>query len=306
MVSLRRVIFGLLAASVAFAAGVALGNGPLQGRSDRATLSADNIRLGQRLRELRAAGTYDDAFVTATSTGLVKGRLGNRVVTLVVLPGVPASTVSGVRADLAAAGARVATTLTVLPALIDSAKKVYVASVADNTMRGAPDLRSRASGDPYDAMGALVGRAYATTAKSGSVFDKESVDIDAQLTGANLVRRTGSPVRRGSLVLVLDAGRHGRSAALRASRAIEGSLLSAVADRCSRLVVASTPGGDGRGGLLSAIRSQSALGSVATVNIIGTRAGRTAAILVLAATTGRTGGRYGVVSGKAVLPAALH
>jgi hypothetical protein len=40
--------------------------------------------------------------------------------------------------------------------------------------------------------------------------------------------------------------------------------------------------------------------------VIGTRAGRTAAVLVLAASGGRTGGRYGVVSGKAVLPAALH
>lgn len=306
MVSLRRVIFGLLAASVAFAAGVALGNGPLQGRSDRATLSADNTRLGQRLRELRAAGTYDDAFVTATATGLVKGRLANRVVTLVALPGVPASTVSGVTADLATAGARLATTLTVLPALVDSAKKVYVASVAGNTMRGAPDLAARAYVDPYDAMGALISRAYVAKSRGGSVFDKESVDIDAQLTGANLVRRTGTAARRGDLVLVLDAGRYGRSAALRASRVIEGSLLSALANGCSRIVVASTSGGDSRGGLLRAIRSQSALRSVSTVNVIGTQAGRTAAILVLAASGGRTGGRYGVVSGKAVLPAALH
>jgi len=34
--------------------------------ADLATLSADNIRLGQRLRELRAAGNYDEAVVTAT------------------------------------------------------------------------------------------------------------------------------------------------------------------------------------------------------------------------------------------------
>jgi hypothetical protein len=162
MMTLRRAIFALLTASVAFAAGVALGNGPLQGRSGQATLSADNVRLGQRLQEMRAAGTYDDAFVTATSAGLMKGRLANRVVTLVVLPGVPASTVSGVRADLGTAGARIATTLTVRPALIDSAKKVYVASVAQNTMRGAPDLTARTLGDPYDATGALVSRAYVT------------------------------------------------------------------------------------------------------------------------------------------------
>lgn len=306
MMPLRRAIFALLAASVAFAAGVALGNGPLQGRSGGATLSADNVRLGQRLRELRAAGTYDDAFVTATSAGLMKGRLANRVVTLVVLPGVPPSTVSGVRADLGTAGARVATTLTVRPALIDSAKKVYVASVAQNTLRGAHDLASRTFGDPYDAMGALVSRAYLTTVRAGSVFDKESVDIDAQLTGADLVRRTVNPTRRGSLVLVLDPGRHGRSAAMRASRVIEGSLLGALANGSNRLVVASTTGGDGRGGLLSMVRSQSALASVATVNVIGTQAGRTAAVLVLAASGGRAGGRYGVVSGKAVLPAALH
>jgi hypothetical protein len=138
------------------------------------------------------------------------------------------------------------------------------------------------------------------------VFDKESVDIDAQLTGADLVRRTVNPTRRGSLVLVLDPGRHGRSAALRASRVIEASLLGALTNGSDRLVVASTTGGDSRGGLLTTVRSHSALKSVATLNVIGTRAGRTAAVLVLATSGGRTGGRYGVVSGNAVLPAALH
>jgi hypothetical protein len=307
MVTVRRAIFALVAACVAFAAGVALGSGPLQGRSDRATLSADNVRLARELRDLRAAGTYDDAFVTATSSRLIKGRLANRVITLVVLPGVPAPTVRAMSTDLTSAGARLAATLAVRPMLVDSAKKVYVASVAANTMRGVTDLSAPTHGDPYHAVGALIARAYVARSAKGSAFDRESVAIDAQLTGADLVRTGGTPARRGNLVVVLDRGTHGRSPALRASRVIEESLITALAAESDRLVVVSSSGGDQPGGLLSAVRSQQTPGSVVTVNVLGTQAGRTTTVLVLASGGGRRSvGRFGVVGGRAVLPSGLR
>jgi hypothetical protein len=305
MITLRRAIFALVAACVAFAAGIALGAGPLQGRSDRASLSADNVRLARELSDLRAAGTYDDAFVTATSARLIRGRLTNRVITLVVLPGVPTATVSAMSADLTSAGARVAMTLAVRPTLVDAAKKVYVASVAHNAMRGVTDLSSPAHGDPYEAVGALVARAYVARAARGSAFDHESVAIDAQLSGADLVRTAGTPARRGNLVVVLDPGRHGGSAALRATRVIEESLLTALAAGSDRLVLVSSSGGDRPGGLLTAVRSRPALRAVATVNVLRTQAGRTTTVLVLASAVGRRGGQYGVVDGRAVLPAGL-
>jgi hypothetical protein len=307
MIPLRRGIFALVVACVAFAAGVALGNGPLQGRSDRASMSADNVRLARELSDLRAAGTYDDAFVSAISSRLIMGRLANRVVTLVVLPRTPTTTVAAMSTDLTAAGARIAVTLDVRPRLVDSAKKVYVASVADNARRGATDLRSTTRGDAYDAMGALIARAYVARSAHGSAFDQESVGIDAQLTGADLVRTTGTPARRGNLVVVLDPGRHGSSAALRASRVIEESLLTALATGSDRLVVATSSGGDRPGGLLTAVRSRAALRAVATVNVAATQAGRTTTVLALASGgAGRRGADFGVVGGRAVLPAGLR
>jgi Copper transport outer membrane protein, MctB len=304
----RRTVFSILATAVALAVGIALGNGPLQGRSDRGSLVSDNVSLQRRLADANGAAEYDRSLLTASTAGLIKGRLTDKVVTLVVLPGVRSTTITRTRADLEAAGAQIATTVTIGRGLVEAERKVYVESVATNTFKGVHDLEPGSTADPYQRIGSLLARAYVAKASTGSAFDKESVDIDAQLQGAKLVKTSEDPARRGNFVLVLDTGQHGGAKALEATRVIERAVLAALVEGSDGLVVAAGSGADSTGGLLQSVDADTdtALGTISTVNVLDAAGGRVTTVLALAAVAaGDTGRRYGIVRGKPALPPGL-
>jgi hypothetical protein len=303
---LRRTVFSVLAACVALAAGIALGSGPLQGHSDRASLASDNRSLQRRLADAQRAAGYDQTLLAASTAGTIKGRLKGLVVGVFALPNISPATVTRTTADLQLAGAQVTTLVTMRPALVDAQQKVYVGSVATNTFRGVHDLVPVSSADSYERIGALIARAYVAKTADSSSFDKESIDIDAQLQGANLVKTSDDPARRGNVVLVLDSGGHGASKSIKATRIIERSLLGALLEGSDGLVVASHGGADLSGGLLQAIAADDALSDASTVNVLGSAAGRVTTVLAIAAVgAAHTGGRYGIVQGRPVLPPGL-
>jgi hypothetical protein len=303
---LRRTVFSVLAACAALAAGIALGSGPLQGHSDRASLANDNRSLQRRLADAHGAADYDHALLAACTAGMIKGRLKGLPVTVFALPDISAAAVTRTTTDLRLAGAQVTTVVTVRRALVDAQQKVYVGSVATNTFRGVHDLVPVTSADSYELIGALLARAYVAKTADSSSFDKESIDINAQLQGANLVKTSDDPARRGNIVLALDSGGHGASKSTEATRIIERSLLGALLEGSDGLVVASPGGADLSGGLLRALAADDALSDASTVNVLGSAAGRMTTVLAIAAAgAAHTGGRYGLVQGRPVLPPGL-
>lgn len=305
MTSLRRYIFALAAVCVAFAAGIALGNGPLQGTSggnQPVSFAAANSRLSNQLRALRRVQAFDTALGTASRPGLLRGRLAGTSVGVFVLPGVPAGTVAAVSKAVVEAGGEVAVLAHFSPTLVDPGRKTYVDSVATNSLKGLADLKPAAALSTYPRIGALIARAYTGT-RDAPAADDEAVRIDAQLRGAKLVSVDHPLQRLASAVVVLTAGNHGHGASVYAAHHIEVQVLDALAGRADGLLLAGPQSASGAGGLISDVHASATMThAVATLNVVDTPAGSAAAVGALAAAVSGQPGAWGMHGSAPAIP----
>ncbi len=309
MSTLRRYLAPLFASCVALAIGVALGAGPLQGTAGADSTGGSGTHataLQDRITSLEGGQSFRESLTRSVSGNLLASRLDQASVTVVVLPGVSASTVSGVENSLAQSGATVAITARVAPKLVDPAHKTYTASVAATSIQGLRDLSTVAPGEAYAQIGALLARAYVGSG-SDLTMDDEAVKIDSELRGAKLVGLDEDPHRRGSLVIVLAAGDHGRDDVTAATHLIEVELLSALADAADAVMVATPPTGTAPGGLLEAMRTEHSLADapVSSINVADGAAADIAIVYALAATADGTTGRFGIEGRTVTLPPGL-
>ncbi len=305
MIALRRYIFAVVAVCVAFAAGIALGNGPLQGQSggdQHVSLAAANARLSDRLAGLRRFRAFDTALSSVSRSALLHARLAGQAVGLFVLPGVPDRTVSAMSAALAQAGGEVVVLARLTPTLVDPGKKTYVDSVATGSLRGATDLRSAARSSTYQRIGALIARAYAGAGDALAV-DGEAARIDAQLRGARLVSLQQPLQRRASAVVVLTAGDHGSAESVYAAHDIEVQVVDALAGGADGLLLAGPASSSDVGGLVSDVNLSSTMThAVATLNVIDLPAGVVAAVGALAAAVDGQPAAWGMRGSVPALP----
>ena len=307
MTVLRRYLFLFLAVCTALAVGIAVGGGPLQGR-----LTADDhttgwtTELGQTVSSLQRAQLFDDAVSQATAPQVVRNRLVNRGVAVLVLPGVPDATVLALVDAIEQAGGTVPVTARLSSDLVNPAKKTYVDSVAESSLRGLDDVAKAAGAETYERIGTLVARAYVG---HGDVtdFDEEAADIDAELQGARLVSTQVQPTARGALVVLLAPRASPPNPLTTAANVIVGQLVTAVAAGSDGVLVAGPPSSSSSGGLLKALGHVSSPpdASVSTLNVIGSAAGQIAAVYALESTAQRRPGDYGVVAGDVRLPPGL-
>jgi hypothetical protein len=302
---LSRYLFGILAVCTAFAIGVALGGGPLQSRFADADAGSEprptSHSWAQRAAERDAR--LEAALTSATSRPLLRDRLTARSVAVVVLPGVPKSTVAGYVDAVHQAGGLTPVVARLSADLVNPAKKAYVDSVATSSLRNRPDVAATAGSDTYERIGAVVARAYVGPA-SNTTYDVEASGIDAELQGARLVRLDKTPVRRGSLVLVVAprSGSRGQYAA--ASRVIHAQLITALAASSDGAVLVSlNSGGDSlTAGWPPGLRAAAPL---STLNVSGGPASRVAAVFALAAAANGQVGDFGVFGTSVRLPPGL-
>jgi hypothetical protein len=304
---MRRYVIALFAACVALAAGIALGAGPLQGAAsaDGSGSSVDTSALRDQVSSLQAAQVFGSAVTDATSDQVVAHRLAGATVTLIVLPGVSDDTVAGLRDAVIRAGGSVSVTARLAERAVDPAQKTYVTSVAVSSLKGLGDLSAVAHAQPYAQLGGLLARAYAGKGSSLSL-DDEAIKIDSELQGAKLVSLAAHPHRRGSLVVVLGEGEHGRDDVTAATHVIELQILSSLTTGADAVLVATPPTGSSPGGLLSAIASaSSARRSLSTLNVTDGPAAEIAAVFALAAASDGTVGTYGATGQTIALPPGL-
>ncbi len=305
MTSLRRYIFAVVAVCVAFAAGIALGNGPLQGRSggdQPVSFAAANARLGNQLRALQRVHSFDTALGTASGPGLLQGRLDGTSVGVFVLPGVPAGTVAAVTKAVALAGGEVVVLAHLSPTLVDPGKKTYVDSVATNSLKGLVDLKPAAALSTYPRIGTLIARAYTGTSAAPAA-DDEATRIDAQLRGAKLVALDQPLQRLASAVVVLTPGDHGDRESVYAAHHIEVQVLDALAGRADGLLLAGPQSASDAGGLISDVNASATMThAVATLNVVDTPAGTVAAVGALAAAVGGQPGAWGMHGSVPAVP----
>ena len=295
MITLRHHVLTIVAVFLALAAGIVLGGGPL---SDVGPTVAT---AGQERSEAPATGTaqtdYTERFVTALEPPVIAGRLTDRSVALVTVPGADEQVVSALAAQVEAAGGRVSARYDLSEDLVDAGQKSLVDTLGSQlvTQQAEGDIAAEAS--TYDRFGQLLGLAVATKDAEGEDVNGKSRAIADAISGAGLMAKPDSVDRRAPLVLLVlgtDADDEG-------SDAILAGLAGGLAAQATGVVVAGVTS-DGGSGQLGRLRADPAAAGVASVDGIDTLAGRVATILTLQRSLTTPGGSFGASGSDGAVP----
>ncbi len=310
MTSFRYHVVSLLSVLLALAVGVALGAGPLQGRTQDTPVGrvasdgsgSDPAGAGDGLRR---ALRFDDDFAAGIAPALLASRLRGHEVTVVALPGADAGGVAGLVRLVGVAGGRVGGTFTAGSKLLDVAEKEFVDQLGSQLQARVPGVRVPAAG-PYERMGALIAHAVGTDRLGGAPVDPAGTTILGALRAADLLSPRTRSARRGDLVLfVAGAGDRGPGTSTGAG-AILTSLVHAVDAGTRGTVLTGPPGVAGVSAPVAAVRADAgAARDVSTVDMLAGTAGEVVTVLALSGQAAGGTGHYGAAGAPdGVLPSA--
>lgn len=295
MITLRHHLLTIVAVFLALAAGIVLGGGPLSDVG--ATVTTSSGEKAAAPAEDRAKTDYTESVVAALGPVTVGGRLADRSVAVVTVPGADEQVVTALTEQVAAAGGRVSARYDLSDDLVDPGQKSLVDTLGSQllTQQAEGDVAAEAS--TYDRMGQLIGLAVATKDAAGQdVNGKARAVVDA-VSGAGLMAKPGEVAQRSPLVLLVlgaDAGDEG-------SDAILAGLAQGLAVQAAGVVVAGTTA-DGGEGQLGRFRADPASAAVATLDGVDTAAGRVATILTLQRSLTTPGGAFGASGADGPVP----
>ncbi|GGO67798.1 copper transporter [Nocardioides deserti] len=295
MITYRHHVVSLVAVFLALAVGVVLGGGPLSelGRDDAQPAPARAVTQQARL----AAG-YGDTFATAAAEQLYDGRLADRPVALLAMPGADDSTVAGLTEQVELAGGAVTGRYDVQPALLAASEKALVDTLGSQL---AADLGAGvvdADASTYARMGQLLGVALATTGEQASAPTDETRTVRQSLAAAELVvSPEGETPRAPAVVVVL-----GDSGPTPATLAVLDGLLSGAAETSRGVVVAGTTAAARAGGLLAALRREPVADVVTTVDGAENALGQVTTVLGVLRRLAGEGGEFGASGADGAVP----
>jgi hypothetical protein len=297
----RNVLLALVAAVLALALGLALGAGPVVGRSDadRADrtdrLAARVTRLDDRVASLRARADAADRVAAALSSPLTAGRLTGHSVLLVRTPGATKADVHHARAALLAAGASLTGTLTLTSTYLDPAKAS--SPLEDLALRLVPPGVTFAPGaSSIERVGTVLARSTMSQSPP-DVPDQNAAELIAGLHELGAVQLTGDPGRLAELAVVVTGSHEkadGKDAVVALLRAL---------DAAGKGAVLTGPGPTATA--LHWARSADA-GGASTVDSADSAGGAVTTVLALVEQLAGKQGAYGVGAGAtAVVPASV-
>ena len=287
MISYRHHVVSLVAVFLALAVGVVLGGGPLSELGRAAT--TDSARTRAQTQDTKAAVAFGDDFASAAARTLYGDRLQGHAVSIVSMPGADGDVVSGIAAQVQAAGGSVAGTYEARPALVNVSEKSLVDTLGSQLMTQLDDGVVGADASTYDRIGQLIGLSL-----SG---DKISLDqansIRQSLAGAQLMT---SPAQASRTALVLVVLGHKNT-----DDAILSGLLSGLATTTTGVVVAGDAA-SGADGAMHGLRAEPVADEVATVDSADSAVGQVTAVLALARSLKVQGGSFGASGSDGAVP----
>jgi len=295
VITLRHHLLTIVAVFLALAAGIVLGGGPLSDVGPTAATSSgasDTI-----LAEDRAQTDYTESVVSALGPATVGGRLADRSVAVVTVPGADEQVVTALTEQVSAAGGTVSARYDLSEDIVDPGQKSLVDTLGSQllTQQAEGDVAAEAS--TYDRIGQLLGLAVATKEAGGQDVNGKARAIVDAVSGAGLMAEPGEVAQRSPLVLLVlgtdadDAG----------SDAILAGLAQGLAVQAGGVVVAGVTS-DGGEGQLGRLRADPASAAVATLDGIDTAAGRVAAVLTLQRSLTTPGGAFGASGADGPVP----
>lgn len=295
MITLRHHVLTIVAVFLALAAGIVLGGGPLSEVGP--TVATAGQEKSEAPPTATAQADYTERFVTALEPPVIAGRLADRSVALVTVPGADEQVVSALAAQVEAAGGSVSARYDLSEDLVDAGQKSLVDTLGSQlvTQQAEGDVAAEAS--TYDRFGQLLGLAVATKDAAGEDVNGKSRAIADAISGAGLMAKPDDVARRSPLVLLVlgtdadDAG----------SDAILAGLAGGLAAQATGVVVAGATS-DGGSGQLGRFRADPAAAAVASIDGIDTVAGRVATILTLQRSLTTPGGSFGASGSDGAVP----
>jgi hypothetical protein len=284
VITLRHHLLTIVAVFLALATGIVLGSGPL---SDVTEPVATTSAPAERDETASPQAAYAEGFAAAVSPGLLTGKLAERQVAVVSVPGADEQVVTALVDQVAAAGGSVSARVRLTEAMVDPAQKSLVDTLGSQLMTQQGDAVDAAA-STYDRMGELLGLAVATTTPEGEDVPGKARAVTEAVAGAELIEPVSGVERKAPLVLVVlgpDARDEGVDA-------IISGLASGIGRQAAGTVVAGVTG-DGGDGQLGRLRADPASAGLTTVDGTDTTAGRAATVLALAYALNTKGGSFG-------------
>ena len=294
MITLRHHVLTIVAVFLALAVGIVLGGGPLSDVGP--SVAAASKDKDAAPAEAQAGADYNSAFLSAVGPAMVGGRLADRSVALVTVPGADEQLVTALTDAVASAGGTVTARYSLADDLVDPGQKSLVDTLGSQLLTQQGDAIA-ADASTYDRIGQLLGLALATTEAEGQDVNGTSRAILDAVTGAGLMEKPGEVDRRAPLVLLVlgtDADDEGADAVL-------AGLAEGLAAQAAGVVVAGTLA-DGGTGQLGRLRATPTATGVATLDGVDTLAGRAAAVMVLARSLTTPGGSFGASGADGAVP----
>ena len=295
MITLRHHVLTIVAVFLALAAGIVLGGGPLSEVGPAVTAASSDD--GTKPAEGQAAADYNSSFVTAMGPAIASGRLADKPVALVTVPGADEQVVTALTETLTAAGGTVSARYQLADDLVDPSQKSLVDTLGSQLLTQQATDAVAADASTYDRMGQLIGLAVSTKEAEGEEVNGKSRAIVEAVSGAGLMEEPGTVERRAPLVLLVlgtDADDEG-------SDAILAGLAKGLAAQAAGVVVAGTVP-DGGTGQLGRLRADPAAAGVATVDGIDTPSGRLTTIIALQRSLTTPGGSFGASGSDGAVP----
>jgi hypothetical protein len=295
VITLRHHLLTIVAVFLALAAGIVLGGGPLSDVGPAVT-AASKERAEEPVTST-AQGDYNEAWISTLTAPILGGRLVDRSVVLVTVPGADEQVVTDLASQVEAAGGTVAGRYALGADLVDPAQKSLVDTLGSQLLTQQAEGVVPAEASTYDRIGQLIGLAVASKEADGEDATRRTRAIADAVSGAGLMELPDEVDRRAPLVLLVlgtDADDEG-------SDAILAGLVDGLAAQATGVVVAGTLA-DGGTGQLGRLRATPTATSVATLDGVDTLAGRAAAVMTLARSLTTPGGSFGASGADGAVP----
>lgn len=297
MITLRHHLLSIVAVFLALAAGIVLGGGPLSEVGPAVTTAGMDDDRATDPAGSSVRSDYGEAFVSTLAGPILGGRLADRSVALVTVPGADEQVVTALSGQVEAAGGTVSGRYDLDADLVDPAQKSLVDTLGSQLLTQQAEGVVPAEASTYDPIGQLIGLAVASREAGGEDVTRRSRAIADAISGAGLMGLPEDADRRAPLVLLVlgtDAGDEG-------SDAILAGLAQGLAAQATGVVVAGTlaDGGDGQ---LGRLRTDPAAAAVATLDGVDTVAGQVATVMALQRSVTTPGGSFGASGADGAVP----
>lgn len=285
MISYRHHVVSLVAVFLALAIGVTLGGGPLSDVGRAAPPSSNALAKDAGAERAQA---FAETFATASAPALYAGRLRDRSVSVLTLPGADPAVVDRLGAQIKAAGGSVAGRYTAMPALVSAGEKSLVDTMGSQLMTQLDSAEVAADASTYDRIGQLLG--LVLSSPKSSAANAESVR--QSLAGADLLTSPEGATRTQLVLVVLGDD---------IDDAILSGLVTGLSVKATGVVVAGDSD-SGVAGDLSGLRTEPSAKAATTIDGVETALGQVTTVLALARALETPGGSFGASGSDGAVP----